>query len=208
MTAVDLAATVPSRFPQVGARPSTDCPAYDVPANGIVDFLHFLRAEAGFDLLTDISGIDWGVDQAPRFGVAYHLYSTAEHKLVRVVIPCSASEPPRVPSVVPLWPGADWHEREAYDLFGIRFEGHPDMRRILMWDEYPYFPMRKDFPLAGIETPLPDDEVAKETGAKVLPAPMAGGPFVAPPDRDYVREREPRARDESWNERTPKPTNS
>jgi hypothetical protein len=59
------------------------------------------------------------------------------------------------PSVVSLWPGANWHERECYDMFGIKFEGHPDLRRILMWDGYPYHPLRKEFPLAGIETELP-----------------------------------------------------
>jgi NADH-quinone oxidoreductase subunit C len=89
-------------------------------------------------------------------------------------------------------------------MFGIRFDGHPDMRRILMWDEYPHFPLRKDFPLAGIETELPDDEVAAETKEKVRPAPMAGGPFVAPQE-SHMSQREPRARDESWNEKKPKP---
>ena len=207
MSAADLVATVGTRFPVVTARPSGDCPAFDVPADVLLDFLRCLRDVAGYDLLTDVSGIDWGVDQSPRFGVAYHLLSLASHELVRVVTLCSASEPPRVPSAVPLWPAADWHEREAFDMFGIRFEGHPDLRRILMWDEYPHFPLRKDFPLAGIDTPLPDEEVAAETGARVLPAPMAGGPFVAPQGEDYVRDREPRARDESWNERDPKPGN-
>lgn len=206
MSAADLAASAAPRFPQVRGRPSTDCPAFDVPAEVLVDFLRYLRDERGFDLLADVSGIDWGVDASPRFGVAYHLLSTAAHEYVRVVTVCSGGEPPRVPSVTSLFPAADWHEREAFDMFGIRFEGHPDLRRILMWDGYPYFPLRKDFPLAGIETPLPDEEVAAETKAKVAPAPMLGGPFVAPQDRDYVREREPRARDESWDEDTPRPS--
>jgi len=205
MSAADLVAAVAPRFPQVGARPSVDCPAFNAPAEVLLDFLKYLRDEAGYDLLCDVSGIDWGVDQNPRFGVAYHVWSTTRHDHVRVVTHCSASEPPRVPSVVPLWPAADWHERETYDMFGVRFEGHPDLRRILMWEEYPHFPLRKDFPLAGIDTPLPDEEVAAETGTRVLPAPMAGGPFVAPQNEDYVRDREPRARDESWNERQPKP---
>jgi NADH-quinone oxidoreductase subunit C len=205
MTAADLAASVATRFPQVSARASSDHPAFNAPAEALLDVLQYLRDEQGFDLLSDVSGIDWGVNEVPRFSVAYHLLSTRHFGVVRVVAPCSASEPPRIPSATALFPAADWHEREAYDMFGIRFEGHPDLRRILMWDEYPHFPLRKDFPLAGIDVPLPDEEVAKETGASVLPAPMAGGPFVAPADRKYVREREPRARDESWNERTPKP---
>ena len=74
-----------------------------------------------------------------------------------------------------------------------------------MWDGYPYHPLRKDFPLAGIETALPDIEVAEETQAKVKPAPMAGGPFVASPGEINLTEAEPRAKDESWSERQEKP---
>ena len=87
---------------------------------------------------------------------------------------------------------------------GITFTDHPDLRRILMWDGYPYHPLRKDFPLAGIETALPDIEVAEETGAAVLPAPMMGGPFVASSGEMNLTEAEPRAKDESWNERSAK----
>jgi NADH-quinone oxidoreductase subunit C len=205
MTSVELPAALCGRFPQAVERASGDCLAFSVPPEVLLDVLRFLRDERGFDLLSDISGIDWGVDVSPRFGVAYHVFSTTAFEHVRVVTSCtSTNESPSVPSAVSLWPAADWHEREAFDMFGIRFDGHPDLRRILMWDEYPYFPMRKDFPLAGIETPLPDDEVAAETGAKVRPAPMAGGPFVAPQE-DFMSRREPRARDESWNEHQPKP---
>jgi NADH-quinone oxidoreductase subunit C len=204
MTPESLCTDLPSRFSGVAERPSGDCAAFDVPADDLVAVLRSLRDEAGFDLLMDISGIDWGVDRSPRFGVAYHLLSTRAHEYVRVVTPCSPDDAPRVPSVTSLWPGADWHEREAYDMFGIRFEGHPDLRRILMWDEYPFHPLRKDFPLAGVETVLSDAEIAEETGTPVLPAPMAGGPFVAP-QQDHMSKREPRARDESWNEKLPKP---
>jgi len=84
-------------------------------------------------------------------------------------------------------------------MFGIRFEGHPDLRRILMWDGYPWYPLRKEFPLAGHEVELPSAETTERTGAKVLPAPMMGGPFHAP-QRGTMRKREPRADDESWTE--------
>ena len=107
--------------------------------------------------------------------------------------------------MVSLWPGANWHEREAYDMFGITFEGHPDLRRILMWDGYPYHPLRKEFPLAGIETALPDSEIAEETKAKVIAAPMMGGPFVASAGEMNLTDAEPRAKDESWSERSAKP---
>jgi NADH-quinone oxidoreductase subunit C len=110
--------------------------------------------------------------------------------------------------VVSLWATANWHEREAYDLLGIVFENHPDLRRILMWDGYPYHPLRKDFPLAGIQTPLPDLEVGEITGASVKPAPMVGGPFVSSPGEMNLTDAEPSAKDESWNERSEKPASA
>ena len=104
-----------------------------------------------------------------------------------------------MPSLVPLYAAADWHERETYDLMGIVYEGHPNLRRILMWDSYPYHPLRKDFPLAGIETPLPAEDVAEQTNLKVAAAPMMGGPFVSSGD-GKMSQTEPKAKDESWNE--------
>lgn len=204
MSASELASTLTNQFPGLSRRNSGDCPAFDIPAGELIAVLRQFRDDGDFDLLTDVSGIDWGTEHRPRFGVAYHLLSTRQHEYVRVVAPCLDTDPPTMPSIVSLWPGANWHEREAYDMFGIHFDGHPDLRRILMWDEYPYFPLRKDFPLAGVETEFSDPEVAAETGEKVRPAPMAGGPFVAP-QQDFMSKREPRARDESWNERSPKP---
>src|SRR5208282_5456811 len=105
-----------------------------------------------------------------------------------------------MPTVTNLWPAANWHERETYDMFGIAFPGHPDLRRILMWDGYPHFPLRKEFPLAGVDAALPDVEVAAETGAKAIPAPMAGGPFVASSGEANLGDAEPKAKDESWSE--------
>ena len=89
-------------------------------------------------------------------------------------------------------------------MFGITFENHPNLKRILMWDEYPHYPLRKDFPLAGIETPLPADDVAEVTNASVDPAPMMGGPFVSSTD-GTMSDAEPRAKDESWTEDMEKP---
>jgi NADH-quinone oxidoreductase subunit C len=107
-----------------------------------------------------------------------------------------------VPTVSAIHPGANWHEREAYDMFGIKFIGHPDPRRILMWEAYPYHPLRKEFPLAGIEVPFPAADVAAVTGQTVEPAPMMGGPFVS--SGGHMSGAEPQALDQSWNEEKPK----
>jgi NADH-quinone oxidoreductase subunit C len=201
----ESAATLKEKFPQASDRPSLDHPAVNVPADQVVAALKYLRDECSFDLLTDLTAIDWAEGASPRFTVVYHLYSTSKPAYIRVAANCPDDAEPKMASAVSLWPGANWHERECYDMFGIKFEGHPDLRRILMWDEYPYHPLRKEFPLAGIETPLPDVDVAAETGAKVIAAPMMGGPFVAAPGEINLTEAEPRAKDESWSERVEKP---
>src|SRR3954449_2437919 len=201
----DASAALKEKFPQVSLRASLDHPAVNVPVGEVVAALKYLRDEFAFDLLSDLTAIDWSEGTAPRFTVVYHLFSTSHHTYVRVCSDCVSDAEPAIPSVVTLWPGANWHERECYDMFGIKFEGHPDLRRILMWDGYPYHPLRKEFPLAGIETPLPDAEVSEETGTKVIPAPMAGGPFVAAPGEINLTEAEPRAKDESWADRRARP---
>jgi len=203
---VDAITSLKGKFPSVTDRLSSDCPAVNVPTGELIAALKSLRDERAFDLLSDVTAIDWAEGASPRFTAVYHLYSTTSHAAIRVATSCTGDDSaPKVPSVVPLWPGANWHEREAYDMFGITFEGHPDLRRILMWDGYPYHPLRKEFPLAGIETVLPDSEVAEETKAKVIAAPMMGGPFVASAGEMNLADAEPRAKDESWSERSAKP---
>ncbi len=203
---VDAITSLKSAFPSVTDRLSSDCPAVDVPTGELISVLKSLRDEQAFDLLSDVTAIDWAEGASPRFTAVYHLYSTTSRAAIRVATSCTGDDSaPKVPSVVSLWPGANWHEREAYDMFGITFEGHPDLRRILMWDGYPYHPLRKEFPLAGIETALPDSEIAEETKAKVIAAPMMGGPFVASAGEMNLTDAEPRAKDESWSERSAKP---
>jgi NADH-quinone oxidoreductase subunit C len=201
----DATTALREKFPQATTRASLDHPAVNVPADDVPAVLKYLRDEFAFDLLTDVTAIDWAEGASPRFTVIYHLFSTNSHAYLRVAADCASDTEPAVPSVVSLWPAANWHERETYDMFGIRFAGHPDLRRILMWDGYPHFPLRKDFPLAGIETPLPDTEVSAETGTNLIAAPMMGGPFVAAPGEINLSEAEPRAKDESWTEKREKP---
>jgi len=203
----DLISTLQARFPRLTPRPSGDHPAVNAPLEDVVSLLRCLRDEHGFDLLSDLTAIDWSPGASPRYAVVYHLLSSSRAgAYVRVAAPCAGTEEaPVAPSVTSLWAGADWHERECFDLMGVRFEGHPDLRRILMWDGYPYHPLRKDFPLAGIETELPAEDVAAETGTRVVAAPMAGGPFVASPGEINLTEAEPRAKDESWSDCAPQP---
>ena len=201
----DLLAALQAKFAPVTARPTGDHPAFNLPVGEAPSALKFLRDEHGYDMLIDVTSIDWDVEASPRFSVVWHLLSTTHHGYVRLVADCASDTEPSAPSVVSLWPGANWHERETYDLMGIRFEGHPDLRRILMWDGYPFHPLRKDFPLAGLDAPLPDEEVTAITKTAVKPAPMAGGPFVASPGEMNLTDAEPRAKDESWNERNEKP---
>ena len=138
-----------------------------------------------FDMLLDIATLDL-LGEEPRFQVVYELYSMKHGVHLRVKT--SVEEEGRIPhSLVSVWPAADWHEREAYDMMGIRFEGHPNLTRILMWEGYPYYPLRKDFPLEGKPS-----EVAEVAFTDV--APLEGGPFVTVPTDGTTQVREPRSR--------------
>jgi NADH-quinone oxidoreductase subunit C len=205
MTAnADVIAAVQGKFPAAAARPSADHPAINVPAGEVIAVLRHLRDHEGYDFLTDLTAVDWSAVKSPRFTVVWHLYSSAKHCWLRVAADCADDREPAMPTSSALWPGADWHERECFDLLGVKFAGHPDLRRILMWDGYPHHPLRKEFPLAGIPAELPDAEIAAETKTGLIAAPMAGGPFVATPGRP-MSEAEPRAKDEAWNEQSSKP---
>jgi NADH-quinone oxidoreductase subunit C len=115
----------------------------------------FLKEDAdfSFDLIVDVLGID-RYGSADRFEVVYIVYSLKNKQYLRFRVTL-AEEHPAVATVTNVWPGANWYEREAYDMFGIRFEGHPDLRRMYMPEEFEYYPLRKDFPLMGIPDSLP-----------------------------------------------------
>ncbi len=142
-----------------------------VPAEHLHEVMQTLQqlGDGPYDMLSDIAGIDYLNYPKPRaggptgrFAVVYNLEGTGHHGpeaprlLVKVLLdpslPTDGIEPDpalHLPTVTDLWPGAEWMEREVFDMFGIRFDGHPDLRRILTWEDYPAHPLRKDYPVRG-----------------------------------------------------------
>lgn len=151
----------------------------------IKDICAHAKADLGFNYLVDLSSVDEG-DQSPRFTLVYELYGYTHRCHLRIKTAVS-EEDPILPTVCGVWRTANWHEREVYDMMGILFEGHPDLRRILMWEGYPYFPLRKDFPLSGKPTALPEVAFTRS-------APLEGGPFVTISGGTDTQAREPRVR--------------
>jgi len=117
-----------------------------IRASHLVDAMRFLRDDraVALDMLSDVCAVDY-LPRVPRFEVVYHLYSLAHNHRLRVKVLVDGSAP-SVPSVVPLWASANWMEREVFDLYGIHFDGHPDLRRILLYDQFEGHPLRKDYP--------------------------------------------------------------
>lgn len=126
-----------------------------VPKEKIVEVCRYLRddEELRYDLLDDLCGIDMFTPEN-RFGVIYNIYSLSTKHRLRVKT-FTQDDEPKVPTVTTIWSTANWHERETYDMFGIEFVGHPDLRRMYLPDEFEHFPLRKDFPLMGIPGSLP-----------------------------------------------------
>jgi len=157
---------------------------YTIAASDLRGVAKFCGVALSFDYLIDVTSID-NFGEESRFEIVYHLYSMPHgvHLRLKLKVP---EETGVVDTVSDIWPTANWHEREAYDMMGIKFKGHPDLRRILMWDGYPYFPLRKDFPLEGLPSEMPDVAFTKVT-------PMEGGPFVTLPSTAGSKDREPRA---------------
>lgn len=188
MTARELAQQLKTQFGDLVSEPAEfrdEITVRVTDAERIADVCAFAKQQLRFDFLADVSSLDnYGDD--PRWTVVYHLYGYGHRCHLRLKTDVS-EELSELPTVTGIWRTADWHEREAYDMMGIRFRGHPDLRRILMWEGYPYFPLRKDFPLAGRPTNLP--EVAFSN-----PAPMDGGPFVTIAGGKDSTAREPRVR--------------
>jgi len=188
VNALELANKLVARFGELLSEPKEfrgEITLIAQDAERIQEVCDFAKTELGFDYLVDISSVDnYGDD--PRFTIVYELYAYGHRAHLRIKTNVG-EEKSEVPTVTTVWRTADWHEREIYDMMGIRFRGHPDLRRILMWEGYPYFPLRKDFPLAGKPSEMPDIAFSK-------PAPLDGGPFVTLPGGKDAMAREPRVR--------------
>ena len=176
MPAPEAIASLQKQFPgKVGqAKEFRDDYTVEIDRDIIRAAAAHLKDDLGFNFLLDITSVDHFGDE-PRYEVVYEFCALGgpnnqEHLRVKTKV---GEDEPAVDSIITVFQGADWHEREIYDMMGITFKGHPDLRRILMWDGYPYHPLRKDFPLEGLPSDLPGEEGFSRI------APMEGGPFVA-----------------------------
>ena len=140
----------------------------------IAEVARHLKEKEGFRYCVDVTAVDWK-KREPRFDVVYHFYSFSKNDRIR--IKCGAADGQEVPSIAGIFLAADWSERETWDMFGIPFAGHPDLRRILTWEGFHGHPLRKDFPLEGIDT-----------GAAIYPEewPEGAGPGMNDPNRKVV----------------------
>jgi len=177
MPATDSIASLQKQFPgKVGqAREFRGDQTVEIDRDIIRPAAAYLK-EIGYNLLLDITSVDHFGDE-PRYEVVYEFAALGgpnnqEHLRVKVKV---SEDENSVDSLVPVYQGANWHEREVFDMMGINFASHPDLRRILMWDGYPFHPLKKDFPLEGLPSDLPGEEGFSRR------APMEGGPFVAAP---------------------------
>ena len=155
-----------------------------VPLSELRAVMEYCRHELKLNFMTDITSID-NTGEDPRFAIVYEIGRVEATMHIR--IKSHLPDEIEAPTVSDLWATAEWHEREIYDMMGIRFTDHPDLRRILMWEGYPYFPLRKEFPLAGKPSEIPD---VAFTGT----APLADGPFVTSAGASSRVKGEPRAR--------------
>jgi NADH-quinone oxidoreductase subunit C len=145
-----------------------------VARENIARVARHLKDVEDFKYCVDVTAVDWKTRQ-PRFDVVYHFYSFSKNDRIRVK--CGAAEGEDVPSIATVFLAANWPERETYDMFGIRFAGHPDLRRILTWEGFHGHPLRKDFPVEGIDT-----------GAAIYPEewPEGGGPSADDSNKKVV----------------------
>lgn len=174
-----------ARYPQIGRKEFRGDITLTIAPADLLGAMTYARDACGFDMLICVSAVD-NLGQEPRFETNYTISQAETGANLLVRCPVSEAEC-AVPSLVPVWSSADWLEREQYDLMGIEFAGHPDLRRIMMWDGYPYHPLRKDFPVAG-------KDFEQAGVAFTQKAPTGGAPFTTTPGIKTAGEREPRSR--------------
>jgi NADH-quinone oxidoreductase subunit C len=143
-----LAVRVRERFPELvlSTHAYRGDATVQITPESLVEVCTFVRDDAAlaFDFLMDVTAVDF-IGSVPRFEVVYHLYSSGRNHRLRLKVRVP-EERPHVPSLVCVWQGADWLERETYDMYGIRFDGHPNLRRIYLYEEFEGYPLRKDYP--------------------------------------------------------------
>jgi NADH-quinone oxidoreductase subunit C len=125
----------------------------------LLELMRFLRDDdvTSFELLSDLTGVDYFGKKEPRFEVVYHLYSVTRNHRLRIKVEVDEDDPV-VPSIMDLWRSVYWMEREAWDLYGIRFEGHPDLRRVLLYEQFEGHPLRKDYDMEDRQPLIPPRE--------------------------------------------------
>ena len=195
-TLEQLSGRIQAEFPAARSRIAFGELTLSVEAPDIVRMASFLRddAQCQFKLLIDICGVDYP-SRARRFDVVYHLLSIAKNQRIRLTLETDDATP--VPSLVSVYPAAAWFEREAFDMFGILFSDHPDLRRILTDYGFTGFPLRKDFPLTGYVEVRWDDEQKRVVYEPVkliqefrdfdFLSPWEGAPFILPPGDEKAK---------------------
>ncbi len=147
MTPEELTDRISSAFPDYGITCQVDKghAVAVVPIDRLIELLGALKGESefGFDMLMDLTAVDW-MERAPRFDLVYHLYSVGHNHRLRIKVGVEDGSP--VPTATRLWHIADWFERELWDLYGIKFSGHPNLKRLLLYEEFKGHPLRKDYP--------------------------------------------------------------
>lgn len=174
------------RFPEAQEVPLPDpkwirpaAPQFKIPAARVAAAAAFLRQELGYDYLNFVTAVDW--HKLNRLELVYHFFKlNAPQEKIIMKADLPRVEAPAVPSLAAFWPGADWQEREIFDLYGIRFEGHPDLRRILLWEGYPGHPLRKDY--VHIQDKYDNGQEIGLPSLKTAPAkPAVKPPLSSPP---------------------------
>ncbi len=157
-TAVSTVETIQAKFPQAVLDVTEFRGEHTIllKPESLVSVCTYLKKNLQYDFLETLTAVDWP-ERLPRFDVVYQLLSIQHQCFLRLKIQVGQrrEKQPAIPTVTGVWPGANWYEREVYDLFGLTFTGHPDLRRILMPADWTTYPLRKDYPLTGFELPEP-----------------------------------------------------